>query len=135
MHRAHVQGVGDGFAEFFLVVGDRAARSTQSKRRPYHQRESQLIAEPQRVLRVVDQSGSRHLKSDLAASVLKPKTVFRDLDGSQRSADRKSTRLNSSHDQISDAVFCLKKKKKKRRGRGAAKHAKAEHNNNMTERH
>src|SRR2546428_2479518 len=29
-------------------------------------------------------------------------------------ADRKSTRLNSSHDQISYAVFCLKKKKKKR---------------------
>src|SRR2546428_7406578 len=27
-------------------------------------------------------------------------------------ADRKSTRLNSSHDQISYAVFCLKKKKK-----------------------
>src|SRR2546428_2574719 len=25
-------------------------------------------------------------------------------------ADRKSTRLNSSHDQMSDAVFCLKKK-------------------------
>src|SRR2546430_9422480 len=29
--------------------------------------------------------------------------------------DRKSTRLNSSHSQISYAVFCLKKKKKKRR--------------------
>src|SRR2546428_10273825 len=28
------------------------------------------------------------------------------------SEDRKSTRLNSSHDQISYAVFCLKKKKK-----------------------
>src|SRR5438270_5159372 len=28
------------------------------------------------------------------------------------SADRKSTRLNSSHSQISYAVFCLKKKKK-----------------------
>src|SRR5256712_3065386 len=27
------------------------------------------------------------------------------------SEDRKSTRLNSSHDQISYAVFCLKKKK------------------------
>src|SRR5206468_10519921 len=27
--------------------------------------------------------------------------------------DRKSTRLNSSHDQISYAVFCLKKKKEK----------------------
>src|SRR2546430_5968219 len=30
-------------------------------------------------------------------------------------ADRKSTRLNSSHSQISYAVFCLKKKKKEHR--------------------
>src|SRR2546427_6787158 len=29
--------------------------------------------------------------------------------------DRKSTRLNSSHSQISYAVFCLKKKKKQQR--------------------
>src|SRR2546428_798931 len=33
--------------------------------------------------------------------------------GARCGADRKSTRLNSSHDQISYAVFCLKKKKKK----------------------
>src|SRR2546427_8735875 len=32
-----------------------------------------------------------------------------------RGLDRKSTRLNSSHSQISYAVFCLKKKKKHRR--------------------
>src|SRR5258707_9739598 len=31
--------------------------------------------------------------------------------------DRKSTRLNSSHANISYAVFCLKKKKKKNRSR------------------
>src|SRR2546430_7918682 len=31
---------------------------------------------------------------------------------SRRAKDRKSTRLNSSHSQISYAVFCLKKKKK-----------------------
>src|SRR5207244_6917480 len=31
--------------------------------------------------------------------------------------DRKSTRLNSSHQIISYAVFCLKKKKKKKRNR------------------
>src|SRR5690349_22321042 len=31
-----------------------------------------------------------------------------------RSRDRKSTRLNSSHVEISYAVFCLKKKKKKK---------------------
>src|SRR2546421_9359103 len=30
----------------------------------------------------------------------------------RRRRDRKSTRLNSSHDQISYAVFCLKKKNK-----------------------
>src|SRR2546430_12326155 len=33
----------------------------------------------------------------------------------ERSIDRKSTRLNSSHSQISYAVFCLKKKKYKQR--------------------
>src|SRR5215469_17829130 len=32
---------------------------------------------------------------------------------SMSTADRKSTRLNSSHVEISYAVFCLKKKKKK----------------------
>src|SRR5688572_32400367 len=32
-----------------------------------------------------------------------------------RAGDRKSTRLNSSHSQISYAVFCLKKKKKKKK--------------------
>src|SRR5438874_11135440 len=33
-------------------------------------------------------------------------------DGPERRADRKSTRLNSSHVEISYAVFCLKKKKR-----------------------
>src|SRR5690349_22846088 len=33
---------------------------------------------------------------------------------SHRDEDRKSTRLNSSHVEISYAVFCLKKKKKKK---------------------
>src|SRR2546421_2950146 len=42
----------------------------------------------------------------------KPGNVFLAL-GSRNRGDRKSTRLNSSHDQISYAVFCLKKKKKK----------------------
>src|SRR5690349_23198140 len=36
------------------------------------------------------------------------------------SGDRKSTRLNSSHVEISYAVFCLKKKKQNRRSRGSA---------------
>src|SRR5258708_26868222 len=36
-----------------------------------------------------------------------------------RSGDRKSTRLNSSHQIISYAVFCLKKKKKDKRATGS----------------
>src|SRR5688572_31092733 len=42
--------------------------------------------------------------------------TWKELDQrSSRAADRKSTRLNSSHSQISYAVFCLKKKKKNKR--------------------
>src|SRR2546428_9222260 len=50
------------------------------------------------------------------AGVPMPK-IWESADGSPnafvfgRIRDRKSTRLNSSHDQISYAVFCLKKKK------------------------
>src|SRR2546430_12677294 len=41
-----------------------------------------------------------------------PARRVREMGGPER--DRKSTRLNSSHSQISYAVFCLKKKKNKR---------------------
>src|SRR5258708_19332779 len=40
----------------------------------------------------------------------------------RKDKDRKSTRLNSSHQIISYAVFCLKKKKKKKK-KSAAKHS------------
>src|SRR5690349_22516432 len=45
--------------------------------------------------------------------------------------DRKSTRLNSSHVEISYAVFCLKKKKKKKR---TTKTYRKEHNTNRINR-
>src|SRR5216683_3629115 len=47
---------------------------------------------------------------------LRPAARSRTARGADRQSgeDRKSTRLNSSHDQISYAVFCLKKKKKKK---------------------
>src|SRR2546427_8669406 len=41
-----------------------------------------------------------------------PGRVRRPLALREHQVDRKSTRLNSSHSQISYAVFCLKKKKK-----------------------
>src|SRR5688572_14572934 len=40
-------------------------------------------------------------------------TFFGPEETASQVTDRKSTRLNSSHSQISYAVFCLKKKKKK----------------------
>src|SRR2546421_4706428 len=40
-----------------------------------------------------------------------PERMKRSMRGFLHRPDRKSTRLNSSHDQISYAVFCLKKKK------------------------
>src|SRR6266536_5053755 len=39
-----------------------------------------------------------------------------DVRDDRRAGDRKSTRLNSSHEWISYAVFCLKKKKNKNEG-------------------
>src|SRR5690554_7262587 len=41
------------------------------------------------------------------------KYFFDSKNAGEAALDRKSTRLNSSHDRISYAVFCLKKKKKK----------------------
>src|SRR5437899_8020622 len=55
-----------------------------------------------------------------AVSVGRPKSPagarmkWSKVDGPPLPADRKSTRLNSSHLGISYAVFCLKKKKKKK---------------------
>src|SRR5690349_22935914 len=43
---------------------------------------------------------------------VQPVAVHRRALGRGPAADRKSTRLNSSHVEISYAVFCLKKKKK-----------------------
>src|SRR2546430_13532323 len=49
----------------------------------------------------------------LADAVLQAKRRYADAASGRlrKAADRKSTRLNSSHSQISYAVFCLKKKK------------------------
>src|SRR5688572_31801539 len=46
--------------------------------------------------------------------------------------DRKSTRLNSSHSQISYAVFCLKKKKKKKTTNTPHKRHSPHHSRSLT---
>src|SRR5688572_31606520 len=55
-------------------------------------------------------SGDRRLEADVRRARGSEHREIR-----SRRGDRKSTRLNSSHSQISYAVFCLKKKKKKKK--------------------
>src|SRR2546430_5866819 len=59
---------------------------------------------------------SREFRNEYKADLLDGIVVLHHRGGAYElasaSEDRKSTRLNSSHSQISYAVFCLKKKKK-----------------------
>src|SRR2546430_7567600 len=55
--------------------------------------------------------GLLHFGKRFAAGVLQLRGMACDCDVVGARQDRKSTRLNSSHSQISYAVFCLKKKK------------------------
>src|SRR2546421_1022699 len=66
----------------------------------------------QRSIRVAERLGMTPLRTDSLMDL--PVVVYAlERPGASDAAprDRKSTRLNSSHDQISYAVFCLKKKK------------------------
>src|SRR2546421_8115716 len=59
-----------------------------------------------------------HQPDAVAVAWDRPEPTFRHTEVPTYKAqreDRKSTRLNSSHDQISYAVFCLKKKKKNKK--------------------
>src|SRR2546421_2752464 len=57
-------------------------------------------------------AGARHSRGHLMTTA-RSRFIAAAFDhGQVPTIDRKSTRLNSSHDQISYAVFCLKKKKK-----------------------
>src|SRR3712207_7906156 len=72
-------------------------RSRDAALRPARQRVAVVHGHAERVLRRLDQAQHRRVPAG---------------ELTQRLLDRKSTRLNSSHANISYAVFCLKKKKK-----------------------
>src|SRR3712207_8286607 len=68
------------------------------------------LAEPQRVDARSCQVDDGRRAVGFSADT--PLTRFNEITRCGRRSDRKSTRLNSSHANISYAVFCLKKKKK-----------------------
>src|SRR5688572_33449859 len=61
---------------------------------------------------VAGEKGAADAERDVRGFALKFYTEEGNWDLVGNNTDRKSTRLNSSHSQISYAVFCLKKKKK-----------------------
>src|SRR2546427_4056487 len=68
---------------------------------------------PERLLRVLLLQIFYSVRSErLLMEQLQYNLLFRWFVGMEMDEDRKSTRLNSSHSQISYAVFCLKKKNK-----------------------
>src|SRR2546430_4258005 len=58
----------------------------------------------------------RSLEPDLVLERTARRFLSQPIDRCVKCEDRKSTRLNSSHSQISYAVFCLKKKSKRHAG-------------------
>src|SRR2546421_9282711 len=70
-----------------------------------------LFRSPEIIDRFVKETGVPGILGNVPASGTE---IIKELGEEHvRTGDRKSTRLNSSHDQISYAVFCLKKKKQK----------------------
>src|SRR5206468_12997806 len=89
-------------------------RVTRLAADPSHPHELYAGLEVDGVLRSLDGGETwEDVSHDLVKLAERPHLKSRIV--SDTEIDRKSTRLNSSHDQISYAVFCLKKKKKKKK--------------------
>src|SRR5256886_9971603 len=84
-----------------------SATKSGTRRRSRQGRKSRNSARANEAMMVLARAGTRiDLSCDIGGLGLR-----RLLRGFLDPRDRKSTRLNSSHSQISYAVFCLKKKK------------------------
>src|SRR2546421_10784805 len=116
----------------FLLYGDRAAIEPLLEARPALRSAAQVVHtdvavkmddKPSQALRYGRWKSSMWLaldavkkhEADAAVSAGNTGALMAMAKFNLKTLDRKSTRLNSSHDQISYAVFCLKKKKRERR--------------------
>src|SRR6266496_2793634 len=94
----HPIRLAEDFAQADIMTGGRVIMGVG---RGYHTREVETLGAP-----MLDNNANQDLFEEQMEVLLK---CFNEGSWSQ---DRKSTRLNSSHVEISYAVFCLKKKKK-----------------------
>src|SRR2546428_628108 len=107
--------IGDELAEAAgrIEAGMRIRRRVHHHRAPRERLHLVTHATEQLAVRVDRlELGRRELERQWQQEPLGRRPVARELAHRPLVQDRKSTRLNSSHDQISYAVFCLKKKKK-----------------------
>src|SRR5258708_27673091 len=79
--------------------------------------DTEMITGAEKVLLAPIPDRKGEVTDEVLDAILTPRSIgiknqFGIVGNSRRKADRKSTRLNSSHQIISYAVFCLKKKKK-----------------------
>src|SRR2546427_13233662 len=81
----------------FGLIGHRESRSSTEN----------LLYGPHRALVKIDAHAFRRVQAVMDAV----RNTYTPVSRARQEEDRKSTRLNSSHSQISYAVFCLKKKK------------------------
>src|SRR5712664_363118 len=101
--RAHQRGLRDIFLHRVHVVGNHHGAAAEDITRAHENRQTNLSRNARGFF--------RHQRGPIAR--LRNFQLFEQA--AEPTADRKSTRLNSSHDQISYAVFCLKKKKKRKK--------------------
>src|SRR2546427_5871146 len=93
---------------FFFLMIRRPPRSTLFPYTTLFRSAAGGHGRPRQLLRAAGAGGYRPARDGATAACAAHGTG----EGRRPRQDRKSTRLNSSHSQISYAVFCLKKKKK-----------------------
>src|SRR3989475_1960433 len=116
----HGSGVYVSRSEEVLVLASPDYPGTVSKKLLLDLIRARMALEAQSVADAVQKATAAHLKEmrrllATAGANLTNDDILNTVNMSFQ--DRKSTRLNSSHSQISYAVFCLKKKKDARQGR------------------
>src|SRR5688572_15862685 len=109
----------DGRSDFAAAVTELAlgARRFDAVQLPYDDARKLKLLKLQLSAPAPDNPAEREELSTLSSSLegdYGKGKYCRSAAGTKQCLDRKSTRLNSSHSQISYAVFCLKKKKKKK---------------------
>src|SRR5664280_844047 len=87
VNRREIESLGQQIHQLFAVIGDAPATTAERERRPQDQGESELCAELQPILQVIDERGARGFQTDLRHRIFEEQAIFRFLDGFQLRAD------------------------------------------------